>query len=78
MASTPNQKQVTTHNQIQSLSKHTKLISVNDMLRSFELEKYHEFLEEQEESTFDDFLQSTEFHWIVSNLLKAPFKNHCR
>jgi hypothetical protein len=43
-----NQKklQVTTQNQIQSLSKYTKLCSINDMLKSFDLENNHENLEE--------------------------------
>jgi hypothetical protein len=33
--------------------------AVNDMLRSFDLEKNHENLDEQEDSPFDYFLQST-------------------
>jgi hypothetical protein len=34
------------HKQMQSVSKYTKLWSVNDILRSFELENIHENLEE--------------------------------
>jgi hypothetical protein len=45
------------HEQMQSLSKYTKLITVNDMLRSFDLENNHEHLEEQEDNPFDYFLQ---------------------
>jgi hypothetical protein len=45
--------------QMQSLSEYTKLWSVNDMLRSFDLEKNHENLENQEDNPFDYFLQST-------------------
>jgi hypothetical protein len=59
MALKPNQLQVTTHKQMQSLSEYTKLWSVNDMLRSFDLENNHENLEEQEDNPFDYFLQST-------------------
>jgi hypothetical protein len=59
----PNQQHVTTihavHKQMQSLSEFTKLLTVNDMLRSFELENNHENLEEQEDNLSDYFLQST-------------------
>jgi hypothetical protein len=44
---------------MQSLSEYTKLYAVNDMLRSFDLESNHENLEQQEDNTFDYFLQST-------------------
>ena len=57
MALKPNQLQVTTHKQMQSLSEYTKLLTVNDMLRSFDLENNHENLEE--DNPFDYFLQST-------------------
>jgi hypothetical protein len=48
------------HKQMQSLSEYTKLLIVNDVLRSFDLEKEnnHENLEEQEDNPFDYFLQS--------------------
>jgi hypothetical protein len=59
MALKPNQLQVTIHKQMQSLSEYTKLWSVNDMLRSFDLENNHENLEEQKDNPFDYFLQST-------------------
>jgi hypothetical protein len=56
----PNQIQVTTHKQMQSLSEYTKLVIVNDMLRSYDLENNHENTEEQEEDNpFDYFLQLT-------------------
>jgi hypothetical protein len=64
MALKPNQLQVTTHKQTQSLSEYTKLSVLNDMLRSFSLENNHENLEEQEDNPFDYFLQSTA--WILS------------
>jgi hypothetical protein len=57
MALKPNQLQVTTHKQMQSLSEYTKLCAVNDMLRSFDLENNHENLEQQEDNTFAYFLQ---------------------
>jgi hypothetical protein len=59
MALKPNQLQVTTilYKQMQSLSEYTKLCAVNDMLRSFDLENNHENLEQQEDNTFDYFLQ---------------------
>jgi hypothetical protein len=38
---------------------------VNDILRSFDLENHHENLEEQEDSPFDYFLQSTA--WLLCN-----------
>jgi hypothetical protein len=47
------------HKQIQSLSEYKKLSTVNDMLRSFDLENNHENIEEQEDNLFDYFLQST-------------------
>jgi hypothetical protein len=61
MALKPNQLQVTTHKQMQSLSEYKKLCIVNEMLRSFELENEtnHENLKEQEFNPFDYFLQST-------------------
>jgi hypothetical protein len=59
MAFNPNQLQVTTHKQMQSLSEYTMLWFVNDLLRSFDLENHHENLEEQEDNPFDYFLQST-------------------
>jgi hypothetical protein len=64
MALKPNQLQVTT-----SITQANAIIEqvhkvVNDMLRSFELEKNHENLEEQEDNPFDYFLQSTA--WIPS------------
>jgi hypothetical protein len=43
--------------QMQSLSEYTKLLTVNDMLRSFDLGNNHENLEE--DNPFDYFLQST-------------------
>jgi hypothetical protein len=48
---------------MQSLSEYTNLLVVNDMLRSFDLEKKqnHENLEEQEDNPFDYFLQSTKW-----------------
>ena len=57
MALKPNQLQVTTHMQMQSLNKYTKFHAANDMLRSFDLENNHENLEE--DNPFDYFLQST-------------------
>jgi hypothetical protein len=39
------------------LSEYTKFLTVNDMLRSFDLENHHENLEE--DNPFDYFLQST-------------------
>jgi hypothetical protein len=41
----------TTHKQTQSLSEYTKLHTVNDMLRSFDLANNHENLEEKEDNT---------------------------
>jgi hypothetical protein len=43
---------------MQSLSEYTKLVTVNDMLRSFDLENEnnHENLEEEENNPFDYFL----------------------
>jgi hypothetical protein len=43
---------------MQSLNEYTKLVTVNDMLRSFDLgnENNHENLEEQEDNPFDYFL----------------------
>jgi hypothetical protein len=50
---------------MQSLSEYTKLLIVNDMLRSFDLENEnnHQNLEEQEDNPFDYFLQSTA--WLL-------------
>jgi hypothetical protein len=45
---------------MQSLSDYTKLGTVNDMLRSFDLENNHE---EQEDNPFDYFPQSTA--WLL-------------
>jgi DNA polymerase III psi subunit len=47
--------------QMQSLSDYTKLLTVNDILRSFDLEKEnnHDKIEETEDNPFDYFLQST-------------------
>jgi hypothetical protein len=53
MSLNPNQQQVTTHKQRQSLSKYTKLSAVNDMLKSFDVRNNHETLEEQDDNTFD-------------------------
>jgi hypothetical protein len=64
MALKPNQLQVTTHKQMQSLNKYTKKSVVNDMLRSFELENNHENLDKQEDIPFDYFLQSSA--WLPS------------
>jgi hypothetical protein len=52
--------------QMQSLNEYTKLWSVNDMLRSFDLENNHETIDKQEDNPFDYylFLQSTE--WFPS------------
>jgi hypothetical protein len=44
---------------MQSLSEYTKLVIVNYMLRSFDLENNHENIEEQKDNPFDYFLQST-------------------
>jgi hypothetical protein len=44
---------------MQSLSECTKLLAVNDMQRSVDLENNHENLEEQEDNPFDFFLQLT-------------------
>jgi hypothetical protein len=44
---------------MQSLSDYTKIRTVNDMLRSFDLENNHENIEEQEDNPFDYFLQRT-------------------
>jgi hypothetical protein len=44
---------------MQSLSEYTMLYTINDMLRSFDLENNHENLEEQEDNPFNYFLQST-------------------
>jgi hypothetical protein len=62
MALIPNQLQVTTHRQMQSLSEYTKKWSVNDMLSQRE-KPYHETIEEQEDNPFDLFLQSTS--WAI-------------
>jgi hypothetical protein len=67
MALKPNQLQVITHRQMQSLSNYTKLSNLNNMLRSFDLENEnnHENLEQQEDNPFDYFLQSTA--WAIRN-----------
>jgi hypothetical protein len=52
-----NQPQVSTHKQMQSLSKYTKFWSMNDILRSFDLESNHENLEEEQDNPFDYFFQ---------------------
>jgi hypothetical protein len=44
---------------MQSLSEYTKLNTVSDMLRSFDLENNHENLETVDDNPFDYFLQST-------------------
>jgi hypothetical protein len=51
---------------MQSSSKYTKLLTVNDMLRSFDLENNHENLEEQKDNPFDYLLQSNA--WEMSML----------
>jgi siderophore synthetase component len=45
-----NRLQVTTHNQMKSLSEYTKLTDVNNMLRSFDMENNNENLETQEDN----------------------------
>jgi hypothetical protein len=63
MALKPNQLLVTTnHPQSNAIIEQVHKV-VNDMLRSFELTKNHESLEEQEDNPFDYFLQSTA--WLV-------------
>jgi hypothetical protein len=58
MALKPNQLQVTTyHPQANAIIERVHKV-VNDMLRSFDLEKNHEGLE-KEDNPFDYFLQST-------------------
>jgi hypothetical protein len=56
----------TIHKQMQSLREYTKLVIVNDMLRSFDLENEnnHQNLEEQQDNPFDYFLQS--IAWLLS------------
>jgi hypothetical protein len=55
----PNQLQVTTnHTQANAIIERVNKV-VYDMLRSFDLKKNHENLEEQEDNPFDYFLQST-------------------
>jgi hypothetical protein len=55
----PNQLQVTTtHTQANAIMERVNKV-VNDMIRSFDLENNHENFEEQEDNTFDYFLQST-------------------
>jgi hypothetical protein len=51
---------------MQSLREYTKLVIVNDMLRSFDLENEnnHQNLEEQQDNPFDYFLQS--IAWLLS------------
>jgi hypothetical protein len=59
MALTSNQLQVTT-NRAQAIAIIKQIHKVvNDMLRSFDLKNNHENLEEQEDNSFDYFLQST-------------------
>jgi hypothetical protein len=59
MALMTNQLQVTTqHPQANAIIERVHKV-VNDMLRSFDLKKNHENLEEQEDDPFDYFLQST-------------------
>jgi hypothetical protein len=57
MALKPNQLQVTTINAQASTMIERVHKVVNDMLRSFDLENYHENLEE--DNPFDYFVQST-------------------
>jgi hypothetical protein len=59
MAFKANQLQVITHEQTQSFIEYTKFCVVNDMLRSFDLENNHENIQEQQDNSFDYFLQST-------------------
>jgi hypothetical protein len=57
MALRPNQLQITTyHSQANAINERVHKV-VNDMLRSFNLENNHENLEEQEDNSFDYFLQ---------------------
>jgi hypothetical protein len=66
MALKPNQLQVTTTNpQANAIIERVHKV-VNDMLTSFDLENdsNHENLEEQEDNSFDYFLQSTS--WLPS------------
>jgi hypothetical protein len=59
MALKPSQLQVTTyHPQANAIIERVHKV-VNDMLRSFDLEKNHENLEDQEDNQFDHFLQTT-------------------
>jgi hypothetical protein len=59
MALKPNQLKVTTyHPQENAIIERVHKV-VNDMLRSFDLEKNHENLEDQEDNPFDYLLQST-------------------
>jgi hypothetical protein len=44
---------------MKSLSKYTKMLSIKNMLRSFDLENNHGSLEIQEDNPFDYFFQST-------------------
>jgi hypothetical protein len=53
---TSHNQQPTIHKQIQSWSECTKLLVINDILRSFDLENNHENLEQQEYNPFDYFL----------------------
>jgi hypothetical protein len=53
MALKPNQLKFITHMQMQSLSRYTKLVVVNDMRRSFDLENNHENIKEKEDNPFD-------------------------
>jgi hypothetical protein len=62
MALKQNQLHITTyHPKANAIFRmYTKLCTVNDMFRSFDLENNHENLEEeQEDNPFDYFLQST-------------------
>jgi hypothetical protein len=65
MALKPNQLQVTTNiTEANAIIERVHKV-VNDMLRSFELEKNHENQEEQEDNPFNYFLQSTA--WLPSH-----------
>jgi hypothetical protein len=59
----PNQLQVTTgrskNKKMQSLIGYSKLHTINEMLRSFDLENNHENLEEYKDNPFHYVLQST-------------------
>jgi hypothetical protein len=44
------------HKEMELLSEDTNLLTVNDMLRPFDLENNHEKLEKEEDNPFDYFL----------------------